>query len=441
MSVLLTHNSRVRFCGAPASLCFIRKALNFADIVIVRSMFKRIFTLLLLGLLAVAQAQDGAALLKKYGCTSCHKMDQKMTGPALQGAVERWQGDKAEMKKMIQLGAAEYAKTGAKGAYVQGLIDELKQVMAPHAFVPEADIDNILTYIETYTPPVASAEPAPGAGAAPAGQAAVEPGDTILYGLVVLVGLLVLITLVLVVVIAAVLSAIRARERGEKFTYGTLKDSATGLIKNKFVLTLIGLIIVGGVLDKGYNFVAHIGFHDGYQPVQPIPFSHALHAGQYQINCLYCHTGADKSKSATIPSTNICMNCHADGAIAQGPSGNSQILDKVRAAHNEGRAIEWVRIHNLPDLVYFNHSQHVKVGGLECQTCHGPVQEMEEVYQFSRLTMAWCVSCHREKAVKFNDNAYYQHVYHNVRNDLQEGRIDSVTVARLGGLECQRCHY
>lgn len=421
------------------------KGFNFASNAILLYMLKRLFLFLILAWAPFVQAQDGDALLKKYGCKGCHKMDAASTGPALMGAVERWEGDKDEMKKFIKLGAADYIKGGnKKSKYIEELKGKMNgAVMAAQGMVPDADVDAILAYIEGYQPPAAGAPGAPGEAGAAQGAGAPAGGglsdSTMLYGLLTLVVIFGAISIILVVVISVILGAISAKDRGQKFTYGDVKKATTGLLKNKFVLTLIALVIIGGVLDKGYQFVAHIGFHDGYRPVQPVAFSHKLHAGQFQINCQYCHIGVDKGKEATIPSTNICMNCHA--AINEGPKYKTQEIAKVVKAHNEGKAIEWVRIHNLPDLVYFNHAQHVKVGGLECQTCHGPVQEMEEVYQYSRLTMAWCINCHRNKAVKFKENAYYQHVHHNVRNEMNEGKIDSVTVARLGGMECARCHY
>ncbi|RMG75013.1 MAG: cytochrome C, partial [Bacteroidetes bacterium] len=168
-----------------------------------------------------------------------------------------------------------------------------------------------------------------------------------------------------------------------------------------------------------------------YMPEQPIKFSHKTHAGTYQINCQYCHSGASKSKSAWIPSVNVCMNCHK--AIQQGAQYGTEEIAKIyeaagydpnEAAYTkEPQPIEWVRIHNLPDHAYFNHAQHVTVGNIECQTCHGPVEEMEVVYQYSNLGMGWCISCHRQEKVK------------------SLGETTPYTVEDMGGLNCARCHY
>jgi hypothetical protein len=160
-----------------------------------------------------------------------------------------------------------------------------------------------------------------------------------------------------------------------------------------------------------------------------------LHAGEYGIECEYCHSGATKSKNAWIPSANVCMNCHK--LINEGPKYGTEEIQKIYDAIGfdpatkqyiegyEQKPIEWVRIHNLPDHAYFNHAQHVVVGGLECQTCHGPIEEMEVVYQYSTLGMGWCINCHREEKVK----------------TLGKENPEGLTVEDMGGLDCARCHY
>ena len=182
-------------------------------------------------------------------------------------------------------------------------------------------------------------------------------------------------------------------------------------------------------LKTGIDGLFTIGVQQGYMPTQPIAYSHELHAGQYEIDCQYCHTGVRNSKSANIPSANICMNCHA--AIKP----ESKEIQKIYAAIDydpetgeygeETQPIEWVRVHNLPDLSYFNHSQHVQVGGLECETCHGPIKEMEVVYQYSDLTMGWCINCHRETNVKSKGNDYYTNLVelHNENNTKEPMKV------------------
>jgi Cytochrome c7 and related cytochrome c len=201
----------------------------------------------------------------------------------------------------------------------------------------------------------------------------------------------------------------------------------------------------GGV--KGWNALAGIGIQQEYAPEQPIRFSHKLHAGQNGISCVYCHSGAEKSRHANIPSVSVCMNCHK--YVQEGPQYGKEEIKKIYAAldydpatqqyGNNPKPVKWIRVHNLPDLAYFNHSQHVKVGGIECQTCHGPVEEMEVVKQQSPLTMGWCINCHRTTEVKMDGNAYYTELHDKLKKQYGPGA--KITVDKIGGLECARCHY
>ena len=236
---------------------------------------------------------------------------------------------------------------------------------------------------------------------------------------------------------------------------------------------ILVLFAVGGYYT--INGAIGLGRMKNYQPEQPIYYSHQVHAGTNQISCLYCHGGAQDSKHANIPSVNVCMNCHKGINKYEGPDklqredgtaidGTAEIqklyayagfnaATKTYNADKNGdgvpdgaKPIEWIKIHNLPDHVYFNHSQHVKVGKQQCQTCHGNIQEMPEVYQFAELSMGWCVNCHRESKVDFYNkadstgNKFYS-IYEKFHKDLKSGKIDSVTVEKIGGTECQKCHY
>lgn len=219
--------------------------------------------------------------------------------------------------------------------------------------------------------------------------------------------------------------------------------------------TVATLIIAGAVMlflgAFGYKFgMEEVGVQQGYAPTQPINFSHKIHAGQYEMDCKYCHSTVEKSKSASIPSLNTCMNCHKYVKAAEKYNGKtSPEIQKIYNAIGfdgdnmeyiegyEQKPIEWIRIHNLPDLAYFNHSQHVVVGKVECQTCHGPIKEMEKVYQYSNLQMGWCIDCHRERGIDSENNDYYEEAHKNM---LAEGK-DYITVADNGGLECSKCHY
>lgn len=230
------------------------------------------------------------------------------------------------------------------------------------------------------------------------------------------------------------------------------KDRFEGLKKlsknKKFILfiVLLSVIFLG---SAGWKGMWETGVHTGYQPIQPIKFSHQLHAGVNKIDCQYCHSGAFTSKNASIPSLNVCMNCHNYVTASEKYDGKTspEIMKIYNALdYNEDtkvygentKPVEWIRIHNLPDLAYFNHSQHVSVAGIECRKCHGPIQTMEEVYQYSPLTMKWCINCHRETEVNHKDNPYYDKLI-AAHDKLKKG--EKVTAAVLGGLECAKCHY
>jgi hypothetical protein len=202
--------------------------------------------------------------------------------------------------------------------------------------------------------------------------------------------------------------------------------------KSRAVQVIVGLIFFVVITDIVIEETYAVGLQQGYQPRQPIAFSHKLHAGEHQINCNYCHTSVYKSESANIPSANICMNCHSQ------IQKDSPEIRKIYNAIERNRPIEWVRVHNLPELAYFNHSQHTKVGGIECQTCHGPIEQMDVVYQYSPLTMGWCINCHRETPLNTEGNGYYDNL---VKIHGEKNQAAAFTVASNGGTECSKCHY
>jgi Cytochrome c7 and related cytochrome c len=161
------------------------------------------------------------------------------------------------------------------------------------------------------------------------------------------------------------------------------------------VKKIIGLVVVLGLFGLSVlvwaltNNKVVIGYNKGYMPDQPLPFSHQLHAGQYQINCKFCHTSVESSRHASVPSLNICMNCHMVVKT------DSPWIQKLSEAYNSGKSIAWQKVHLLPDHVRFNHAMHVRAGK-DCTTCHGNVQEMPKIFQNASLAMGWCVNCHRQ---------------------------------------------
>jgi mono/diheme cytochrome c family protein len=385
------------------------------------------------------QAQDGKALFQT-NCASCHALNKKLTGPALAGLEER--GPWSDRKKLYAWirNPAGFAKTEP---YAASLIKEYGVLMTGFNALTDAEIDAIVTYINT--PPPAGT-PAAGTATAPAEQ----EDNSFLYGI---------LSLILGVVALILLQINSNLKKLADQKVGVERAEPVPFWKNKaYVATgIILLFLVGGYFT--IQGAIGLGRQTNYQPEQPIYYSHKVHAGINQVNCLYCHGGAMEGKHANIPSVNVCMNCHMaineykgpellreDGSKVDGTAEIQKLYKyagwdpSVNKYTTAGKPIEWIKIHNLPDHVYFNHSQHTKVGGVQCQTCHGPIQEMGEVYQFSNLSMGWCINCHRETGVKFKDNGYYS-MYEKFHNDIKAGKMDSVTVEKIGGTECQKCHY
>jgi hypothetical protein len=212
----------------------------------------------------------------------------------------------------------------------------------------------------------------------------------------------------------------------------------TRYLRFKFI-NLIVILAAGFLLTKMTVTEAQaIGRSQNYEPDQPIKFSHAVHAKQNKIDCLYCHSTAEYSKVAGIPSANVCLNCHT--LVREGTRTGRFEINKIHAAIEKDKPIEWIKIHNLPDYTYFDHSQHVSVGKISCQTCHGNVENMDRVKQVQDLSMGWCINCHRKTEVQFTNNAFYDK-YEQLHKDLKEGKIDRVTAAKVGSTDCMKCHY
>ena len=327
------------------------------------------------------------------------------------------------------------------------LYEKYKKVAMPAYPFTDAEIISVLEYIDVASkvvPQVAAVVATGeknGAGGSNEGMS-----NTFMYAiLIVFIFVLGLILVVLGLIISLLTKYIGTTNEVSREDQELIVDQEVDIfafVKSNTVLGMIIFIFVAVGLKTGIDGLFTIGVQQGYMPTQPIAYSHELHAGQYEIDCNYCHTGVRKSKSANIPSANICMNCHV--AIKT----ESKEIQKIYAAIDydpetgeygeDTQPIEWVRVHNLPDLAYFNHSQHVKVGGLECETCHGPIKEMEVVYQYSNLTMGWCINCHRETNVKSKGNDYYTNLVelHNEKNAKEPMKVEDI-----GGLECSKCHY
>ncbi|MFT3948953.1 MAG: c-type cytochrome [Agriterribacter sp.] len=409
----------------------------------VKRLFSRSAFVILFSFLVVsANAQDGKTIFNQK-CATCHSLTKDITGPALSGLEER--GPWSDRKKLY---AWIHNPAGfmASDPYTQGLKEKFHGVvMTGFPDLTEAQIDAIVTYINTPPPAAATPTAVPGAATEP------QSDNTLLFGV---------LTLILAVVALTLLQVNSNLRKMSDDKEGIPSQEPVPFWRNKIYIAMgiIVLFLVGGYYT--IQGAVGLGRQQNYEPEQPIYYSHKVHAGINQINCLYCHTGAQEGKQATIPSVNVCMNCHmaintyekgpklvkADGTEVNGTAEIKKLYsyagwDETKNEYTgKGKPIEWVRIHNLPDHVYFNHSQHVVVGQQQCQTCHGNITEMDEVKQFADLSMGWCINCHRTTKVQFKDNKFYS-IYEKFHEDIRNKKIDSVTVEMIGGLECQKCHY
>ncbi|KPM46640.1 c-type cytochrome [Jiulongibacter sediminis] len=362
-------------------------------------------------------------------CAQCHAYDAAVVvGPGLKGIEERRDYD--WLKAWIQNPAAVIA---SGDDYAVELYEKYNktQMTAFQSFGDE-EISAILAYVKQAN------EAAPAAAEADGGAAVAAAGDSgngKVFN-VILVALLVIMGLVLLALLA-VLNLLNQLNKGDSEVIDTrgigqrVNDGLRSVFQNATVRNAIIVLFLLFGAKATFDGLYGIGVHQGYAPTQPIPFSHKLHAGEMEISCAYCHTGVYKGKQAGIPSASICMNCH--NTIKQG----SPNIQKIYAAIENDQPIEWVRVHNLPDLAYFNHSQHTAVAGLDCENCHGEIPQMEVVQQRHSLTMGWCIDCHRETDVNSKGNAYYDALLeaHNAASS------ENMKVEDIGGLECARCHY
>tara|TARA_B000000557_G_C20745605_1_gene430547 strand:+ start:389 stop:1120 length:732 start_codon:yes stop_codon:yes gene_type:complete len=169
------------------------------------------------------------------------------------------------------------------------------------------------------------------------------------------------------------------------------------------LLVLVSLVAAAGEII----FLSLQGFspRQGYAPKQPVAFSHKLHSGVMDVPCQYCHTQVSKGRHATVPSGNICMNCHEHVDRPSGADAPSPEIAKVKTAYKAGKSIEWVNVFDLPDHVYFNHQPHVHAG-VACETCHGEIKKMDVVKTAVTLNMGWCLDCHRSQPGHINVPVY-----------------------------------
>lgn len=379
-------------------------------------------------------AANGKSLFNSQ-CAACHKLDKKVVGPALGDVTQR-----RETEWLVSWIRNNEELRSSGDADAIAIFEEYNgSIMPAFPALSDQDIMDILTYT------IEGSKPKEG-GPDETSVIVVEAEEDNTLFLYILGGVL----LFLVVLLARVKNTLKTVQG--KSTTNMMEDAnvfTRTALKNPRVITVLTIFIAILFFQQLYVGLSAINLEEGYQPEQPIKFSHELHAGQNQIDCNYCHSGARKSKHSNIPSANVCMNCHM--YINEGPKYGTEEINKIYQAvgwdtdkgqYIEGydqKPIKWVRIHKLPDLAYFNHSQHVTAGQVACQTCHGPIEEMEEVYQYSPLTMGWCIDCHRETKVQVESNDYYKKMHAQLKEKF--GADAQITVEMIGGLECGKCHY
>ncbi|MEN8775628.1 MAG: c-type cytochrome [Polaribacter sp.] len=396
-----------------------------------------------------ARQKAGKKLFKSL-CASCHKLDKKLVGPALGGVEER--RENSWLKSWIK-NNAEFQKVNAEAAEAAQY-----SATAMNAFpqLNDAQIDDILYYTT-----VGEIKKAPAAGEVMVGNQVLEKNgapDWLVY----LLAAAIVVAFLMIASLLKQVSELKGTKKPEVQSNlrRDLQELWVGVKNNTFlkVLTTIFLLLIGAYVVFGMLFT--VGVDQGYQPIQPIAFSHKIHAGENKVDCQYCHSSAKHSKHSGIPSVNVCMNCHkAISEVAEGTEieWNGQIYGKEQldkeiakvydaagwdpdelAYTGKEKPVKWIRIHNLPDFAYYNHAQHVTVAGVKCQKCHGPVEEMDEMYQYSPLTMGWCIDCHRETNVDLKSNDYYAKIHDEL---AKKYGVEKVTISQLGGLECGKCHY
>ncbi len=394
-------------------------------------------------------SQDDSAVkegkkLFNANCAACHKLKKRAIGPALKGATEKY--DREWLYSWIKNGSA-MIKAGDPQAVA--IYEEYnKSVMNNFPQFSNSDIDKILAYTD-YTPPLSMA-PVASSIAVNNAQGNDFSNNLILAALTlvlfILVAMLFLVQKTLIKIAKASGIEIAAKPKEKRINIWK------AFVQNQFLVFVSVILFLLSSTYLLYDYLMQIGVDQGYMPVQPVHYSHKIHAGVNKIDCKYCHSSARVSKNSGIPSLNVCMNCHRNIAEYNGEEDieNGYTKDfytneikKLYAAvgwdeenqkyTGETQPIKWVRIHNLPDFVYFNHAQHHEVGEIQCQKCHGPVEEMEIMYQYSPLTMGWCIDCHKESNIKVETNEYYTKIHEELSKKYS---VEKLTVAQMGGLEC-----
>ena len=377
--------------------------------------------------------KNGESLFKG-NCTVCHAINEVVIGPALRDVHER---QSEEWIYAFIKNSQKVIKSGDE--YAVNLYNEYNKTLMTSFDFSDEELNAILTYIKDESTKEVQVVVADVSDAS--GQAVDSSINSNNFYLSLGLNLFLLLVIIFILFRFTNLSKKYVLLQDNQLKGKLLDDDDKEIVDSGFnikefiksnrVVGIASFLFIGIFVKSCIDGLYTVGIQQNYQPTQPIAFSHKVHAGQYEIDCNYCHTGVNISKSANIPSVNICMNCH--NAIET----DKPEIQKILTAYEENRPIEWVRVHNLPDLAYFNHKQHVAIGGLDCATCHGPIEEMDVVYQYSELTMGWCINCHRETEVSSKGNDYYKKLVELHNSSSKK----PMTVEDIGGLECSKCHY
>ena len=392
-------------------------------------------------------AQSEGEQIFKSNCAACHTIGGgKLIGPD----AKEW------------LNSDRFTSTddpiGTLVKYVQNPAD-FGVLQMPAQALNSDEIKQVLAYVEDYVPEVKEVV-----------DVVVDETEEEVFSTDIYLILFITILIALILILVSVKNSLKeSMSQPTETVFESVKYFVT-INRNKII---IGFILFVSLMYLLYHLMMGVGVVEKYQPDQPIAFSHEVHAGLNGVDCNYCHSSAKKSAHSGVPSANVCMNCHA---VVKGDDDEAkQEIGKIwksfgldietdefvwdSVSSYDQTPIEWIRVHNLPDHAYFNHAQHVTVGGLECQQCHGNMQEktvgqvatQEELnkiefnikdgieFDHPTLTMGWCIDCHRQKDVDLVNNDYYADMHEKMKQK-HEG-VENFTVDMIGGLECGKCHY
>lgn len=443
-----------------------------------------IFFMFTTTLSAQGDAAAGESIFKAK-CASCHNMTKDVTGPALIGILD---GTRAPSREWLKLWIKDNNSLRASGdAYANKVYDAWGgKAMTAFPYFTDQQLDDVIEYIVAYEVPVDAADN----GLLPCIPESKKEEDSHLYLFIIVISISFFIIILFTGINRSLKSAAAKRSGNVLDDQLTFWESIGDFaVRKKIQFGLIVLFIVGGLLSAGWDSLMGIGVFGGngfgdievvnYKPSQPIEFRHDIHVKQNEIDCKYCHSGTIESKHALIPSANVCMNCHNVVKEKEDCEESSKQIQQIYDAVNfdpvkgayfevvdgekvvdasgkiiyhdeqtgEGNPIEWVKVHNLQDFVYFNHSQHVVVGNVDCKECHGDMENMTTAEQYSPLTMGWCIECHREteinETMKFSGkpNGYYEKMHDEFKEAYKHQDKFDFTVEKIGGLECAKCHY